>query len=116
MNFVKSLAKQLASKGIRVNGVAPGPVWTPLQVSGGAPERNAKNLVSPLCSDAQASLRNSLRYTSSLRQMTQVSPLETSTVQAAAKDSLRLLQLTKSALEPLGATLEAQGPPGDVWL
>jgi len=40
MNFVKSLAKQLASKGIRVNGVAPGPVWTPLQVSGGAsPEK-----------------------------------------------------------------------------
>jgi NAD(P)-dependent dehydrogenase (short-subunit alcohol dehydrogenase family) len=40
MNFVKSLAKQLASKGIRVNGVAPGPVWTPLQISGGAyPEK-----------------------------------------------------------------------------
>ena len=40
MNFVKSLAKQLAPKGIRVNGVAPGPVWTPLQVSGGAsPEK-----------------------------------------------------------------------------
>jgi len=36
MNFVKSLAKQLASKGLRVNGVAPGPIWTPLQVSGGA--------------------------------------------------------------------------------
>ena len=36
MNFVKSLAKQLASRGIRVNGVAPGPIWTPLQVSGGA--------------------------------------------------------------------------------
>ena len=36
MNFVKSLAKQLAPKGIRVNGVAPGPIWTPLQVSGGA--------------------------------------------------------------------------------
>jgi NAD(P)-dependent dehydrogenase (short-subunit alcohol dehydrogenase family) len=33
--FVKGLAKQLASKGIRVNGVAPGPVWTPLQVTGG---------------------------------------------------------------------------------
>jgi NAD(P)-dependent dehydrogenase (short-subunit alcohol dehydrogenase family) len=36
MNFVKSLSKQLAHKGIRVNGVAPGPIWTPLQVSGGA--------------------------------------------------------------------------------
>lgn len=34
-NFVRSLAKQFASKGIRVNGVAPGPIWTPLQVSGG---------------------------------------------------------------------------------
>jgi NAD(P)-dependent dehydrogenase (short-subunit alcohol dehydrogenase family) len=38
MNFVKSLAKQLGAKGIRVNGVAPGPVWTALQVSGGASE------------------------------------------------------------------------------
>jgi NAD(P)-dependent dehydrogenase (short-subunit alcohol dehydrogenase family) len=36
MNFVKSLAKQLGPKGIRVNGVAPGPIWTPLQVSGGS--------------------------------------------------------------------------------
>ncbi|MDW6026592.1 SDR family oxidoreductase [Mesorhizobium sp. BAC0120] len=38
MNYVKSLAKQLGPKGIRVNGVAPGPIWTPLQISGGAPE------------------------------------------------------------------------------
>ncbi|MBV9078956.1 MAG: SDR family oxidoreductase [Methylobacteriaceae bacterium] len=36
MNYVKSLAKQLGKQGIRVNGVAPGPIWTPLQVSGGA--------------------------------------------------------------------------------
>uniref|UniRef100_UPI0035C96642 SDR family oxidoreductase n=1 Tax=uncultured Sphingomonas sp. TaxID=158754 RepID=UPI0035C96642 len=36
MNYVKSLAKQLGAKGIRVNGVAPGPIWTPLQISGGA--------------------------------------------------------------------------------
>jgi NAD(P)-dependent dehydrogenase (short-subunit alcohol dehydrogenase family) len=35
-NFVRSLGKQLAARGIRVNGVAPGPIWTPLQVSGGA--------------------------------------------------------------------------------
>ena len=33
--FTKGLAKQLAKKGIRVNGVAPGPIWTPLQVVGG---------------------------------------------------------------------------------
>ena len=36
-NFAKSLSKQFAGKGIRVNAVAPGPVWTPLQVSGGQP-------------------------------------------------------------------------------
>jgi len=37
MNYVKSLAKQLGPRGIRVNAVAPGPIWTPLQISGGAP-------------------------------------------------------------------------------
>src|SRR5207244_12789225 len=43
MNYVKSLGKQLAPKGIRVNGVAPGPIWTPLQVSGGATQEKLKN-------------------------------------------------------------------------
>ncbi|MCW2802828.1 MAG: Dehydrogenase [Propionibacteriaceae bacterium] len=35
--FSKGLAQQLAPKGIRVNVVAPGPVWTPLQTAGGQP-------------------------------------------------------------------------------
>ncbi len=43
MNYVKSLAKQLGPKGIRVNGVAPGPIYTPLQISGGATEEKWRN-------------------------------------------------------------------------
>ena len=37
-NFTVSLAAQLANKGIRVNGVAPGPIWTPLQLDQGQPK------------------------------------------------------------------------------
>ena len=38
ITFTKVLAKQLIEKGIRVNAVAPGPFWTPLQPSGGQPQ------------------------------------------------------------------------------
>ncbi|HUN72833.1 MAG TPA: SDR family oxidoreductase [Steroidobacteraceae bacterium] len=43
MSYVKSLAKQLGSRGIRVNGVAPGPIWTPLQVGGGATQEKLEH-------------------------------------------------------------------------
>ncbi|UPG87416.1 SDR family oxidoreductase [Luteibacter aegosomatis] len=41
--FTKSLAKQVAEKGIRVNAVAPGPVWTALQPSGGQPMEKVRD-------------------------------------------------------------------------
>ncbi|MDB5188368.1 MAG: NAD(P)-dependent oxidoreductase [Candidatus Kaiserbacteria bacterium] len=55
MNFTKSLAKQVGKKGIRVNAVAPGPVWTPLQISGGQSEEKLKKfgLDTPLGRPAQ---------------------------------------------------------------
>jgi NAD(P)-dependent dehydrogenase (short-subunit alcohol dehydrogenase family) len=38
--FTRSLSESLIGKGIRVNGVAPGPIWTPLNPMGGAdPEK-----------------------------------------------------------------------------
>lgn len=39
-NMTVSLSKQLASRGIRVNSVAPGPIWTPLQIAGGQLQEN----------------------------------------------------------------------------
>jgi NAD(P)-dependent dehydrogenase (short-subunit alcohol dehydrogenase family) len=41
--FTRSLAKALQSKGIRVNGVAPGPIWTPLIPASFPPDRTAEH-------------------------------------------------------------------------
>ena len=43
-NFSKGLSQQLAPKGIRVNVVAPGPIWTPLQATGGQPAEDLPTL------------------------------------------------------------------------
>lgn len=40
--FTYSMAKNLVEKGIRVNAVAPGPIWTPLITSCGFPEEKIK--------------------------------------------------------------------------
>ncbi len=42
VTFTKGLAQELAKRGIRVNAVAPGPVWTPLIAQSFKPEEVAK--------------------------------------------------------------------------
>jgi NAD(P)-dependent dehydrogenase (short-subunit alcohol dehydrogenase family) len=40
--FTKGMVKQLMEKGVRINAVAPGPFWTPIQPSGQPPEKLAE--------------------------------------------------------------------------
>lgn len=42
VDFTKALSKQMIERGVRVNAVAPGPFWTPLQSSGGTTEEKLK--------------------------------------------------------------------------
>ena len=42
VDFTKSVSKQMIERGVRVNAVAPGPFWTPLQPSGGSTEEKVK--------------------------------------------------------------------------
>jgi len=43
VGFTRSLAKNLVKDGIRVNAVAPGPIWTPLNPSGGSPPKKLEH-------------------------------------------------------------------------
>ncbi len=43
VDFTKALSKQLLEKGIRINAVAPGPFWTPLQSSGGTTQKQLES-------------------------------------------------------------------------
>ena len=45
ISLTKSFSEELADKGIRVNCVAPGPFWSPLQITGGQPQEKSQNLV-----------------------------------------------------------------------
>ena len=57
-NFTGGLAQMLAEKGIRVNAVAPGPMWTPL-IPSTLPKESVKNFGAQVPMNGPASPGNS---------------------------------------------------------
>ena len=51
IGFVRSVAVQLGPKGIRVNAIAPGPVWTPMVEDLGPDARERRRRASPLATE-----------------------------------------------------------------
>jgi NAD(P)-dependent dehydrogenase (short-subunit alcohol dehydrogenase family) len=87
MNYVKSLAKQLGPKGIRVNGVVRGRYGRPCRSAAARRRKSTRNSAAPRSLAGRGSLPSSPRFMSSSRPPTRVSPPETFTAPAADKGS-----------------------------
>jgi len=124
MNYVKSLAKQLGGRGIRVNAVAPGPIWTPLQISGGASEKNTSISVARPRWAGLDSLRNWPPSTSSWPRTMRALPQATYTAPAADKGNPSNVLPAALPHRPLRTPHSVGGiddsqrrrrPPGKLW-
>ncbi len=84
VSFTRSLALQVVKRGIRVNGVAPGPIWTPLIPSTLAPKKSRNSARRPPWG-AQASRSRSRRATFSWRPTRPATSPDRSCISTAAK-------------------------------